>query len=95
MLLNELFSFASVSLAAYLVGGIPTGYLIAKWWGIKDIRAHGSGNIGATNVARALGAPFFFLVFFLDAFKASAFLLFAHYLGIATLYLYVAAAALI
>jgi glycerol-3-phosphate acyltransferase PlsY len=57
-------------IGAYLVGSIPTGYLIAQWAGIADIRKHGSGNIGATNVARALGVHFFFIVFFIDAIKA-------------------------
>lgn len=61
-------------IGAYLVGSIPTGYLIAKWAGIADIRNHGSGNIGATNVARMLGVHFFFLVFFIDAFKAYTYL---------------------
>jgi glycerol-3-phosphate acyltransferase PlsY len=57
---------------AYLIGAIPSGYLIARLYGIKDIRLHGSGNIGATNVGRILGAPFFFLVFFVDYIKAFA-----------------------
>ncbi len=39
---------------AYLLGSIPTGYLMAAWRGI-DVRAAGSGNIGATNVARVVG----------------------------------------
>jgi glycerol-3-phosphate acyltransferase PlsY len=39
---------------AYLVGAIPVGFLVARLAGV-DIRAHGSGNIGATNVLRALG----------------------------------------
>jgi glycerol-3-phosphate acyltransferase PlsY len=39
---------------AYLLGSIPTGYLVAKARGI-DIRTIGSGNIGATNVFRTLG----------------------------------------
>jgi glycerol-3-phosphate acyltransferase PlsY len=42
-------------LAAYLVGAIPIGFLVARAFGVTDIRRHGSGNIGATNVARALG----------------------------------------
>ena len=41
-------------LAAYLLGSIPTGFLLAKAKGI-DIREHGSGNIGATNVFRVIG----------------------------------------
>lgn len=61
-------------LIAYLIGAIPTGYLIARLQGIADIRQHGSGNIGATNVARLLGVKYFFLIFALDALKASVYL---------------------
>jgi acyl phosphate:glycerol-3-phosphate acyltransferase len=43
------------ALAAYLLGAIPVGYLIARAFGIVDIRSHGSGNIGATNVMRTAG----------------------------------------
>ena len=39
---------------SYLVGSIPWGLLIGKFNGL-DIRRHGSGNIGATNVRRVLG----------------------------------------
>ncbi len=44
-----------IGLLAYIIGAIPTGYLIGKLKGISDIREHGSGNIGATNVSRVLG----------------------------------------
>lgn len=47
-------SLATVVLA-YLVGAIPVGYLVARAFGIGDIRRHGSGNIGATNVLRTAG----------------------------------------
>jgi glycerol-3-phosphate acyltransferase PlsY len=40
---------------AYLVGAIPVGYLVGRAFGISDIRRHGSGNIGATNVLRSVG----------------------------------------
>jgi glycerol-3-phosphate acyltransferase PlsY len=40
-------------IAAYLIGGIPFGYLLAKKYGI-NVKEHGSGNIGATNVLRVL-----------------------------------------
>src|ERR1700730_10712106 len=62
------------AIIAYLVGAIPTGYIIAKLKGISDIRQHGSGNIGATNISRVLGKHYFFLIFFLDAGKAYLFL---------------------
>ena len=45
---------AAVGLA-YLVGAIPVGYLVARMFGIGDIRRHGSGTIGATNVLRTAG----------------------------------------
>lgn len=54
---------------AYLLGSIPFGLLVGKMKGI-DVRAAGSGNIGATNVGRLLGKRFFFLVFFLDLLKS-------------------------
>ncbi|MEM8835838.1 MAG: glycerol-3-phosphate 1-O-acyltransferase PlsY [Planctomycetota bacterium] len=54
--------------AAYLIGAIPFGYLIARARGI-DIREHGSGNIGATNVRRVLGKPAGNLCFALDFLK--------------------------
>lgn len=61
-------------LGAYLVGSVPTGFLIARYYGFQDIRQFGSGNIGATNIARALGLHYFFIVLFLDAMKAYAYL---------------------
>ena len=41
--------------AAYLIGGIPFGYLVVRWKTGADVRAAGSGNIGATNVLRTTG----------------------------------------
>jgi glycerol-3-phosphate acyltransferase PlsY len=40
---------------AYLIGAIPVGFLIARAFGVGDIRRHGSGNIGMTNVLRTAG----------------------------------------
>jgi len=54
---------------AYLLGSIPTGYIVVKAMTGKDIRKTGSGNIGATNVKRVLGMKWFLLVLFLDALK--------------------------
>lgn len=56
------------ALGAYLLGSIPTGYLWCKARGI-DIRTVGSGNIGATNVMRALGKPIGITVLLMDAAK--------------------------
>jgi len=42
-------------LGAYLIGAIPIGWLVARAFGVGDIRRHGSGTIGATNVLRTLG----------------------------------------
>ena len=61
-------TFAAI-LAAYLLGSIPFGLLIARWFGKVDIRTVGSGNIGATNVGRVLGFRFFVVVFLLDFLK--------------------------
>lgn len=53
---------------AYLLGSVPFGLLIARAHG-KDLRAIGSGNIGATNVARALGRKWAYICFALDVLK--------------------------
>lgn len=45
---------AAVGLA-YLVGAVPVGYLVGRVFGVDDIRRHGSGSIGATNVLRTAG----------------------------------------
>jgi acyl phosphate:glycerol-3-phosphate acyltransferase len=55
----------------YLLGSIPFGYLVGRSNGI-DIRAHGSHNIGATNVLRVMGKPWGLAVFSLDAVKGFA-----------------------
>ncbi len=58
----------SILLLAYVAGATPFGYLVAKWKGI-DIREHGSGNIGATNVIRVLGKKIGIPVFAMDMLK--------------------------
>ena len=58
--------------AAFVVGSIPTGLIIAKQVAGVDVRTVGSGNVGATNVSRALGGKWFFVVFALDAAKGVA-----------------------
>ena len=58
-------------LLAFLFGGIPVGYIIVKAKTGQDIRTIGSKNIGATNVGRALGKTWFFIVLFIDAIKGA------------------------
>jgi glycerol-3-phosphate acyltransferase PlsY len=60
--------FIGCAVVSYLLGSIPTGYLWAKSRGI-DIRTVGSGNIGATNVMRALGKGPGITVLVIDALK--------------------------
>ena len=55
---------------AYLVGAVPFGFVLAKTRGL-DIREHGSGNIGATNVRRVLGSTLGNLCFALDLLKGA------------------------
>lgn len=62
---------AVVAIGAYLVGSIPTGYLIVKGMTGQDIREVGSGSTGATNVKRVLGKKWFFTVMILDAIKGA------------------------
>ncbi len=56
---------------AYLIGSVPTGYIIVKSKTGQDIRTIGSGSTGATNVKRVLGKKWFFIVLLLDAFKGA------------------------
>ena len=60
-----------VVLTAYLIGSIPTGYIIVKSFTGQDIRTIGSGSTGATNVKRVMGKKWFFITLLLDAFKGA------------------------
>jgi glycerol-3-phosphate acyltransferase PlsY len=60
--------FAILIIGAYLLGSIPFGLIIAKAHG-KNLREIGSGNIGATNVSRALGRKWAYFCFLLDVLK--------------------------
>lgn len=64
-----LFAISVFCVTAFLVGGIPFGYLVGSAILRDDIRKHGSGNTGATNVTRLLGWKWGSLVLFLDALK--------------------------
>ena len=74
-MLPELTSPASVLLLAalggYLLGSIPFGIVIARAFGLGDLRQIGSGNIGATNVLRTGNKPAAFLTLILDSGKGA------------------------
>ena len=67
----KIFEILITAAIAYLIGSIPTGYLIVKSKTGEDIRTIGSGSTGATNVKRVLGKKWFFIVLLLDAFKGA------------------------
>ena len=60
-----------VLVIAYVIGSIPTGYIIVKLFTGQDIRTIGSGSTGATNVKRVMGKKWFFTVMILDAIKGA------------------------
>jgi len=62
--------FVLTCIFAFVFGSIPFGFVIGKVKGV-DVRRHGSGNIGATNVSRVLGKKWGALVLFLDALKGA------------------------
>ncbi|HPO89752.1 MAG TPA: glycerol-3-phosphate 1-O-acyltransferase PlsY [Victivallales bacterium] len=65
---KKFFIIFSIVIASYIIGSIPFGFLIGKIKGI-DIRKHGSGNIGATNVLRIFGKKYGYICFILDFLK--------------------------
>ncbi|MFZ5648835.1 MAG: glycerol-3-phosphate 1-O-acyltransferase PlsY [Bacillota bacterium] len=73
--------FALSLISSYLIGSIPFGYIVARIKGV-DIRQHGSGNIGATNVWRILGPGLGLLVLFLDALKGAVPVIIGRQVGI-------------
>ena len=60
---------ALLLVAAYLLGSLPTGYLIARWMKGIDIRQYGSGGTGATNVLRTVGKGPAIAVLMIDLLK--------------------------
>jgi glycerol-3-phosphate acyltransferase PlsY len=59
-------------LSGYLLGSIPSGWLAGRWLANLDIREHGSGSTGATNVLRVVGKGPALAVFLVDVLKGSA-----------------------
>jgi len=66
--MNFLLPLFCIALGGYLIGSFPTGYLAGCCCGI-DVRLHGSGNVGATNVLRLLGKKWGYSVFLIDFLK--------------------------
>ncbi len=67
----RVFFFVLVLAASYLVGSVPSGWVVTRLWTGKDIRQFGSGNIGTSNVLRTVGVVPAILVLLLDAAKGA------------------------
>ena len=72
----------SIVVAAYLLGSIPTGYLLIRFFLHQDVRTIGSGNIGATNVLRSGGKELGAATFLLDMLKGVAAVYLGAWLGV-------------
>lgn len=73
-------SLILAALLGYLLGSVPYGLILTKAAGLGDIRAIGSGNIGATNVLRTGNKPLAAATLALDVLKGAAALLIARWL---------------
>lgn len=73
--------YAIIIVVSYLLGSIPFGYLLVKIFRGEDIRESGSGNIGATNVARSGAKGLGILTLFLDTLKGFVAVWHAHHAG--------------
>lgn len=71
MIINDIFLILLATIIGYLVGSTPIGYLIVRFFGGKDIRQHGSGRTGGSNVGRVLGTQGFILTILLDVLKGA------------------------
>ncbi|WP_116132484.1 glycerol-3-phosphate 1-O-acyltransferase PlsY [Tropicimonas sp. IMCC34043] len=67
--ISPLWALGLVAVLAYLLGSVPFGMVMARIFGLGDLRSIGSGNIGATNVLRTGNKPAAFLTLVLDAAK--------------------------
>lgn len=67
----DLLGIAAFFLVAYLLGSVPSGYLIGRWVADIDVRTLGSKNIGATNVSRSLGLRWGLLILIIDMAKGA------------------------
>jgi len=67
--MNNLFTVFGLMIFAYFLGGIPTSYIFGKVFKKIDIRKYGSGNVGATNALRVLGAKMGIITLIIDIGK--------------------------
>ncbi len=82
---NDVISIIGGLLIGFALGSIPSGYLLVRLKTGEDVRQAGSGNIGATNVSRALGVGGGVITLLLDAAKGAAGTFGAAYVGVAVL----------
>jgi glycerol-3-phosphate acyltransferase PlsY len=84
VLLGELVAieFASLVLAAYLLGSVPAAYLVARWVRGIDIRKYGSGNVGASNVTTIVGRRWAIPVIVFDLVKGALAIWVAQWIGL-------------
>jgi glycerol-3-phosphate acyltransferase PlsY len=76
--------FWPLLIGAYLLGSVPTAYLVAKWRRGIDIRQHGSGNVGASNVAAVVSKRWSIPVTLFDIGKGALTVWVAQLLGLST-----------
>jgi glycerol-3-phosphate acyltransferase PlsY len=72
---------AAILVGAYLIGSVPFSWLVARRFGVKDVRTVGSGNVGATNVMRSAGKTAGTIAFVLDFVKGAVAALLARQLS--------------
>ncbi len=74
--------FILLLIVAYLVGAIPLAFLVVKWRYGEDIRRHGTGGVGASNVFKSFSKPLGVVIFFYDIGKGVLMVWIARWLGL-------------
>ncbi|MDP2729349.1 MAG: glycerol-3-phosphate acyltransferase [Dehalococcoidales bacterium] len=80
----DYFTFVSRMVAAYLIGSVPTAYLVSRWRRGIDIRQYGSGNVGASNVLAIVSKRWSMVVTVFDFSKGAIMVVAAQLLGLGT-----------
>jgi glycerol-3-phosphate acyltransferase PlsY len=80
----EIVKFTLFLITSYLLGSIPTAYLVAKWLYKADIRRYGSGQVGGSNIFRSFSKPTGIAVSLFDAGKGALMVWISHFLGMGT-----------